>query len=318
MTKILDKTTIDKIINEASHEDLITYIEKAFTAYSSHNAIVPPVGSLTFNDPPGDMHIKYGYVRDDAHYVVKIASGFYKNPALGLSSSNGLSLVFNQKNGVLETILLDEGSLTNIRTAVAGAIVAKYMAPKNVKAIGIIGSGIQARLQLKYLKNIVNCTKVIVWGIDSNALQSYKEEMSKEGFDIEIASESKRLVRECNLIITTTPSESAIIFADDIQKGTHITAVGADTHGKQELDMAILEKAGLIVVDSLKQCRAHGEIHKAVNAGLLDNHQIIELGDVVFSGGIPGKDDDITVADLTGIATQDIQISNFVLNQLSE
>ena len=83
---------------------------------------------------------------------MKIASGFYKNPALGISSSNGLNLVFNQKTGVLETILLDEGYLTDVRTAIAGAVVAKYLAPDTVKSIGIIGCGIQARLQLKYLK----------------------------------------------------------------------------------------------------------------------------------------------------------------------
>jgi len=317
MAKILDKNTIEKIINKATHKELVTCVEKAFTEYSCNNAVVPPAGSLSFDDPPGDMHIKYGYIKHDTNYVVKIASGFYKNPTIGLSSSYGLNLVFNQKTGFLETILLDEGILTNTRTALAGVIAAKYLAPKDVKLIGIIGSGIQARLQLKYLKGIVNCRKVIVWGIDKNELQSYKEEMSKEGFDIEIASDSKRIAQACNLIVTTTPSNSAIIFAKDLQKGTHITAVGADTKGKQELDTAIIKNANHIVVDSFKQCCEFGEIHKAVNAGLLDKHKIIELGDVILSGGIQRKDDDITVADLTGIATQDVQISNFILDQLN-
>jgi len=247
---------------------------------------------------------------------VKIASGFYKNPALGISSSNGLNLVFNQKTGVLETILLDEGYLTDVRTAVAGAVVAKYLAPDTVKSIGIIGCGIQARLQLKYLKNVLNCTKGIALGRSKDKLLSYKEEMSKDGYDIEITMESRRIAQECNLIVTTTPSKDPIIFADDLQTGVHITAVGADTIGKQELDYTILQNANLIVVDSIKQCQTHGEIHKAFQGNWLVNQNLIEVGEIISSGGIHRKSDDITVADLTGIATQDIQISKFILDNI--
>ncbi len=315
MTKILNKESIKNIINKSAHSELITYMEKAFVAYSTNKAVVPPVGTLRFSEPPGDMHIKYGYIKDDDNYVVKIASGFYNNPALGLSSSNGLNLVFNQKTGELETILLDEGYLTNIRTALAGAVVAKYMAQKNIKAIGIIGSGIQARLQLRYLKSIVSCKRVFVWGTNSTHVEMFQKDMRQEDFDVEIAGQTSEVAHRCNLIITTTPSESALLFARDIQKGTHITAVGADTLGKQELDTSILEKATMIAVDSLLQCKEHGEIHKAINLGLLNNHDIVEIGNIIVSGGIQRSDADITVADLTGIATQDILISNFILNK---
>ncbi|MGZ5423424.1 MAG: ornithine cyclodeaminase family protein, partial [Candidatus Aminicenantales bacterium] len=101
--------------------DPLPLIEDGFVAYSRGRVIVPPVGELVFDDPPGDVHIKYGYIKGGEVYVIKIASGFTDNPRRGLPSGDGLMLVFDQKTGVLQAILLDEGYLTNLRTAVAGA-----------------------------------------------------------------------------------------------------------------------------------------------------------------------------------------------------
>ncbi|MBE0711442.1 MAG: ornithine cyclodeaminase family protein, partial [Candidatus Aminicenantes bacterium] len=132
--------------------DPLSLIEEGFAAYSRGEVVVPPVGELVFDDPPGDVHIKYGYIKGDDFYVIKIASGFTDNPKLGLPSGDGLMLVYSQKTGVLEAVLLDEGYLTNLRTAVAGAVVAKYLAPLEVTAVGIIGAGVQGRMQLDWLR----------------------------------------------------------------------------------------------------------------------------------------------------------------------
>ena len=120
--------------------DLMQEIETGFRAYSNGEVIVPPVGELNFENPPGDVHIKYGYIRDDDVYVIKIASGFYQNKLLGLSNGQGMMLVFDQKSGKPIGLLHDEGYLTDVRTAVAGAICAKYLAPNNIETIGIIGT----------------------------------------------------------------------------------------------------------------------------------------------------------------------------------
>ena len=127
-----------------AHVDVAGAIAEGFVAYSNGRTVVPPVGELRFDAPPGDVHIKYGYVRGGETYVVKIASGFYENPLIGLPSSNGLMLVFAQKTGELRAVLLDEGLLTDVRTAAAGAVAAKHLAPPDVRAIGIVGTGIQA------------------------------------------------------------------------------------------------------------------------------------------------------------------------------
>src|SRR5690349_23740149 len=98
---------------------LIKSQEAAFIAYSDGKTMVPPVGYLQFDDPPGDCHIKYGYIKEDDYFVVKIATGFYRNADLGLPVGNGMMVLFNQKTVSLETLLLDEGYLTDIRTAAA-------------------------------------------------------------------------------------------------------------------------------------------------------------------------------------------------------
>lgn len=315
MASIIDRNSIEQIVQQADIKDLIRYIELAFIAYSSGRSVVPPVGTLTFEEPPGDVHIKYGYIRQDEYYVIKIASGFYNNPALGLSSSNGLNLVFNQKNGLLETILMDEGHLTDVRTALAGAVVAKHLAPAEVSSIGIIGTGIQARLQLQYLKEVVDCKKVFVWGRSPEKAKAYQKEMEEHGFDVQIASETAELAKACNLIVTCTPSTTPLLYADHLQRNTLITAMGADTLGKQELDIKVLQKADLLIMDSTSQCQEHGEIHKAFKNRLLNDKKMMELGDWILSPEVPASGG-LVVADLTGIATQDIQISKFVLDRL--
>ncbi|MFK8164757.1 MAG: ornithine cyclodeaminase family protein, partial [Lewinella sp.] len=272
---------------------------------------------LTFEQPPGDVHIKYGYLSGSPYYVIKIASGFYDNPLIGLPGSNGLNLVFSQQTGALECILLDEGYLTDLRTALAGAVVAKHFAPAKVDRIGIVGTGLQARLQLRYLKAVTDCRDVLVWGRSAEKLAAYRKDMETDGFRISTTIEAGEVSASCNLIVTTTASKTSILPAAGLRPGTLITAMGADTLGKQELDPAILERATLIALDSRSQCIHHGEIHKAWADGLLQEDQLMEIGDILMAiDHMKRTPEHIIVADLTGIATQDMLISELVLDGL--
>ena len=201
--------------------------------------------------------------------MIKIASGFYENAQLGLPSSNGLMLLFNQQTGALVTVLLDEGMLTDTRTAVAGAIAAKYLAPNRVERIGIVGAGIQGRLQLRYLSNVTPCRDVLVWGLGESELDAYVNDMTPEGYQVETTMDPRQILRSCNLVVTATPSTEPLLMGEDLQAGTHITAVGSDTPHKQELDSRILARADLVVADSIAQCLVRGEIHQAIKDGLI-------------------------------------------------
>ena len=271
MTNVLKLAEIKRLIDS---RQLIGEIETGFVLYSEGRVVVPPVGFLNFEEPRGDVHIKYGYVTGDDYYVLKMASGFYSNPELGLPVSDGLLLVFSQKTGQLELILLDECWLTDMRTAAAGAVAAKHLAPANVERIGIVGTGVQARMQLELLKDVVDCKTCMIWGRDSDKVQRMIEDLQTIdsirdwGVQLEEAAEIDELVSQCNVIVTTTSAREPLIKADQvdldtrpgcgIQGGCHVRVferIGLDLDqargvGAVEFDLSLdlLEKSGLAVL----------------------------------------------------------------------
>ena len=309
--------TKEQILKTLKNINLLESIEKGFVEYSRGNSVVPPVGELLFEEPPGDVHIKYGYIKNQDNYVVKIASGFSENYKAGLSSSHGVMVMFDKNTGYLKCVLHDEGYLTNVRTAVAGSICAKYLAPSNINTIGIIGTGIQARMQLEYLKIVTDCREVLVLGRNKEKISKYIEDMKSHGFKINVASNSRELCKNSNLIITTTNANESLIQKDDIKEGTHITAMGSDTPEKRELDPEILNIADAVVVDSIPQCLERGETKNALDRNLIKKEELIEIGSIIDSGKkLRKNNNEITVADLTGVAVQDIMITNAVYEQL--
>ena len=316
MTTVLELAEIKRLIDTPQ---LIQEIETGFALYSEGKVIVPPVGFLHFDEPPGDVHIKYGFISGDEYYVLKMASGFYNNPELGLPIGDGLLLVFSQKTGELELILLDKCWLTDMRTAAAGAVAARHLAAKTIHHIGIVGTGVQARMQLEMLRSVVDCKSCFIWGRDTTKVLTMIEDLRAResvqawGLDIQAAETVDDLVSQCNLIVTTTSAKSPLIRAEQVRKGTHITAMGSDDLGKQELEAALLAKADLVVADSISQCSQYGECLHAIQGGLIEEGSILELGQVIENPAIGRtSEDQITVADLTGVAIQDIQIAKMV------
>ncbi|MGB8952067.1 MAG: ornithine cyclodeaminase family protein [Candidatus Aminicenantales bacterium] len=314
MTKTFNLDQIKKVLGSI---DSIKAIEEGFVAYSEGKAVVPPIGEMLFENPPGEAHIKYGFIKNDDYYVIKIASGFYENYKINLPTNSGLMLLFSQKSGQLLCVLFDEGYLTAVRTAAAGAVVAKYLAPKNVHRIGVFGAGSQGRLQVEYLKPILDCKDVIVWGVNQEEVDAYKRYMESCGYNIQTTLDPNDIASSCNFIVTATPSKTPLLQSNQIKKGTHITAMGSDTSEKQELDSKILQMADIVVADSISQCQSRGEIYQALKAGVLKEGKPVELGTVIIRKDLQRtSDEQITVADLTGVAVQDVQISKAVYEAL--
>jgi ornithine cyclodeaminase len=312
MAVIYNRSQLERALRP---EELIAAIEQGFIAYSQGKVIVPPVGELLFEEPPGDCHIKYGYVPGDPTFTIKVATGFYRNAELGISSSNGIILVFSTTTGQLITILDDEGFLTDARTAAAGAVAAKLLAPAEVSRIGIIGTGIQGKMQLDYLRYVLPARRAMVWARSPEKAQSYQV----DGFDIQVAGSIGDLAAACNLIVTTTPSHRWLLGAADVRPGTHITAVGSDAAGKQELDPQLFLKAKVRAVDSRKQCVQYGDSSYAIKQGLIVAADLVELGDIAQNPGLGRQSaSEITIADLTGVAVQDIQIAKLVVAALGK
>lgn len=306
--------SLEQIKKALSIPKVLRAIEQGFIVYSRGEAVIPPVASLHFEDPLGDCHIKYGYEKKGQFYVVKIASGFYENPLHGFPSNNGLMLLFDKRTGNPVCILLDEGYLTDIRTAAAGYVAAKCLAPKNITCIGIVGTGAQAYYQLKFLTFATSCRRAMIWGRDPEKAKKLAKRFDMNEWSIDTPNHLEELTAECNFIVTTTASTHPLLFAEQIKPGTHITAMGADDIGKQELDEKIFIKADKVIVDSRKQCVEVGDVSYALKKGLIRIDKLVELGEVLMNPSLGrSSENQITVCDLTGIAIQDLFIAESIL-----
>jgi len=305
--KVFDEAAIRAAIDP---DLVVDSIEEGFRRYTAGEVDVPPVGLLHFEDPPGDVHIKYGAIDGDDFYVVKVASGFYENVDRGLPVSDGSMLLYDRWTGQMLAVLLDRGWLTELRTGAAGAVAARLLAPPEVGRIGIVGTGVQARFQLRALPAATDCRKVLAWGRDEERLVAYAAEMEGEGWEIETTGDLADVPAACDLIVTVTPARQPLFPAEWVRPGTHITAVGSDSVGKQELDPAVFTMADIVAADSISQTTHHGECVHGLASGYLQRGDIVELGSIVQDGSLgrtsPGQ---ITVADLTGVAVQDIQVA---------
>ena len=297
--------------------DINDAMRNAFIEYSNGNAVIPPVGELIMQQPPGEVHIKYGYIKGGSHYVIKIASGFPNNQKENIKPGQGMMLLFDIQTGMPEAILIDDANLTDIRTAIAGAITSQALSNQDLESFTIIGTGVQARYQAIHVSQLMKIEKVRVWGRDPAKAYQLREDLPD--LDVNIEEDIEKLIKESGLIITTTSSKEPLIQSDWVKPGTHITAVGSDTPEKCELDPDILSMADLVVADSLEQNLIRGEIHQAVKRSLINSESIVELGEI-FAGLNPGRtnDDSITVADLTGVAVQDLVIAKAVLSAKKE
>ena len=293
--------------------DVNESMKNAFIDYSKGLAEIPPVGELIIDDAPGDVHIKYGFIRGGEHYVIKIASGFSGNTDLDIKPGQGMMLLFDLKTGQPITILIDDANLTDIRTGIAGALVSKELASEGIDDALIIGTGVQARYQARYICQNMKIKNLHFWGRDNRKVNKLIDDLDHIKANLIVEKDLESAVNSSRLIITTTSSKKPFIKSDWIQKGTHITAVGSDTHEKCELDSKILAKADLVVADSLEQNLLRGEIHQAIKKECIAENKVIEIGEI-FNRSQSGRTapSQISVADLTGVAIQDLVIAESV------
>lgn len=306
-----------QIIARFNPELAVSQLEEGFIAYSEGKVQVPPVQGFAFKGANGDCCVKSAYIEGSPTFTVKLSTGFYDNPSKGLPSNDGLMLVLSAHTGQPLALLQDQGWLTAMRTALAGRIAARLLAPAHVRAIGILGTGMQAQMQLEQLRAVTDCRQVIVWGRHERGLAAYTAFARELGFAVHSTQDAAEVAGAANLIVCTTPSRQALLHSDWVQPGTHITAVGADAPGKQELDPALVARADRIIVDAIAQCSQYGEVAHALGSGQIDAHQLIELG-TLLAGCAKGREHDsqITLADLTGVAVQDAQVASYALAAL--
>ena len=308
-----------KILSEAElrgcvalDRDSIACVEDCFRALATKPVVMPPILHLEIAEHNGEVDVKTAYVPGFESFAMKMSPGFFDNPKIGLPSVNGLMVVFSARTGLVEAVLLDNGYLTDVRTAAAGAVAAKWLARDDAKRVGIVGAGVQGRLQLEALTLVREVKAAQVWARDPARAAAFAAEMEgRLGLPVAPAESLEGLVRASDIVVTTTPSKEPLIAADWLHPGLHITAMGSDAGYKNELVPAVVAAADLYVPDRLAQCAVLGELHHAIAAGAVPaDADFPELGQIV-AGQAPGRSGagQITVCDLTGTGVQDTAIA---------
>lgn len=292
--------------------EAVDCVEQAFEALATKAVSMPPIMRLDVPENNGEVDIKTAYVPGLESFAVKMSTGFFDNPTLGLPSLSGLMVLFSAKTGVVEALLLDNGYLTDIRTAAAGAVAAKHLAREDARSAAIFGAGVQARLQLKALTLVRPIERAILWARRPEQARKTASDLSRElGIPVEVSGSPRDAARGADILVTTTPAEQPLLEAAWLEPGQHITAMGSDSPHKNEIEPALVAAADLYVADRRAQCAALGELHHAIAAGVVPaNFEVPELGEIIV-GQKTGRSDpaQVTLVDLTGTGVQDTAIA---------
>jgi len=290
--------------------EVIDAIEAGFTRLSQDQVAMPPIMRIDFPEVNGEVDVKSAAVKGLDGFAIKVSSGFFNNHKLGLPSLSGMMTLFSAKTGVPQAVLLDNGYLTDIRTGAAGAVAARHLARENVETVGVIGAGAQARYQMIGLKGVRDFKRLLVYSLEG--MEAYVEEMPDVlGVEVQPMDGVEAVVRESEIVVTTTPSKQSYLKSEWLHPGLHITAMGADAEGKQELYAESLGRADLLVCDRRSQSFRLGEFHHGLEAGILKSqNDAVELGEIT-AGRKAGRtsDEQITICDLTGTGMQDTVIA---------
>jgi ornithine cyclodeaminase len=291
---------------------VVDCVENAFHALATKSVVMPPIMRLDILENNGEIDVKTAYIPGVDSLAIKISPGFFNNPSLGLPSVNGLMVLFSTRTGMVEALLLDNGYLTDLRTAAAGAVAAKYLSRADSRRAAILGAGVQAGLQLEALTLVRDIESASIWARDPGRAAAAAEKLTRRlGIPVSACAEVAAATAGADIVVTTTPANSPLLEPQHLEAGQHVTAMGSDAEHKNEIDPRIIAGETRYFCDRLSQVRALGELHHAIDQGLVAaDTEFTELGQVIAHQR-PGRDteDEITLCDLTGTGIQDTAIA---------
>jgi ornithine cyclodeaminase len=293
--------------------------ERAFRALARGTARVPPPLGLELSDPPGEVHLKGAALGGSPIFAFKVATGFYGNADRGLPTGAGLVLVFEAATGFPLGLLADNGYLTDLRTAAAGALAVRHLAPDGPLTAAVLGAGVQARLQLRLMRLVRSFAEVRVWSRTEASRGGYAADMERGlGAPVSAFASVEDAVAGADLVVTATPSRAPLVLPGMLSQGATVIALGSDGPDKRELAAEVVAAADKVVTDATGQCLRLGELHHAVDAGLMSAEDVhAELGQVVVGERSGREGDETIVCDLTGVGAQDAAIAEVAWGKLA-
>jgi ornithine cyclodeaminase len=292
-----------------THEMAFAAITRALIAAASPSSSIFPVVLGHASDPQNRFTLKSGTDADLAG--VKIGSYFPTNDRLGLPRHDSIILLFDQSKGKIGAIV-EAGKLNAYRTAAADAVATDILAGKDASTVALFGTGHQAGYEASALSRIRPLKKILVVGRDPARTGSFVEHLQSKGLPAE-TSRAEQACAEADVIVTATAATAPLFRAGWVRAGTHISSMGSDATGKQELPPDLFHEAALFC-DLPEQSRRIGEFQHA-DAKV----QLTAIGDVL-NGKAAGRvsADQITIFDSSGVALQDLYIAQAMIEAYRE
>ena len=304
---VLGSDDVSRLLDMAS---CIRAVEAAFRARGEGRAA--PSATLGFPLNGGGLHVKVASL--EGYAVAKVNANFPRNPEeRKLPTIQGALVLLDATCGT-PLAVMDSAPITTIRTAATTAVAASHLARKDASTVTFVGCGVQARAHLSALCEVRFVQRV--FAVDSRpgaAVEFRNFAITTRGVECSVSSALRRASRASDLVVTCTPSEEAILYREDVRPGTFVAAVGADNEHKQEIDAELLRES-VVVVDDLEQCAQIGDLHHAIDAGVVAKSDVRASLDEVIAGARPGRrsDDEVIVFDSTGLALEDVAAAAIV------
>lgn len=301
-------------------EDLIEPVAQAFQEFSAGLAQSDALSLFPAARPElGDVLVKTGSIAGHPVYVVKVSPWFAANVERG-HPQGGFVAVFDAGTGHTRAILNEEHYLSDIRTAAAGALAARVLAPATVAVAGVLGAGVQAYWQALALYHERPYRTLLIWARNPQQAAGLQARLQARlgGVAIRVSPSAEEVVRACDVLLTTTLAREPIVQGQWLRPGQHITAIGADDATKSELDAECLRRADRLIVDSLEAARQQGEVHRYLTQGAITAAQVHgELGQVL-AGTLAGRRSaqEITIAKFVGLGVQDLVAAELALEKV--
>jgi ornithine cyclodeaminase len=306
--RLFEEEEIRRVVGD---EDALRSAEVAFSALGRGDALVPPPLGVDLPEVSGEVHVKGAWLRGSPTFAFKAATGFYANAASGLPTGSGLVLVFDAATGFPLAVLADNGYLTDLRTAAAGALAARLLAPATPLSVAVLGTGVQARLQLRLISGVRDVQEVHAWSPKASSRARYVDDMRRVmRVPVTAHEAATEAVAGADLVVCATPSRKPLLHPGMLGDGFTVIALGSDGPEKLELAPELLGSADKIVTDVTSQCARLGELHHAVDAGVVAPGDVhAELGEILV-GLCQGREgSESIVCDLTGVGAQDAAIA---------
>lgn len=329
---VLSAEEVSKVL---TIEDAIAAVEEAYRQKATGKGVAWPMVYEQFEPGVADMDIRSGELAGSRLFGLKLTAWFSQNPAKGLPEIYGTTLICDNATGE-PLALLNASAVTGLRTGAAAALGAKYLARTDASKLLVAGAGHMSTFMVAgVLAACPGVNEVKVWDPMSDAAPTARVERMRSDvgeilaacehardvstYSIEATADGQTAAGEADVIVTITPATTPIIPDAWVRPGTHISCVGADMPGKQELASELIAHAA-VYVDDRDQSVSSGELEVPVSEGVITCADIkAELGEVI-AGSAPGRVDDaqVTVFDTSGIAVQDLAASNIAYERAVE